>query len=126
MFSDADAKALHVRQANQAVHIGASPAAESYLKGGNIIAVAKETGAQAVHPGYGFLSENASFARACQEAGLTFVGPPVAAIEAMGSKSEAKAIMSKAGVPVVPGYFGDNQDNAFLAAEADKVSTVQC
>ncbi len=121
VYSDADAKALHVRQADEAVHIGPSPARESYLVGEKIIAAAKATGAEAIHPGYGFLSENAEFAQAVIDAGLIWVGPRPASITAMGLKDAAKKLMAAAGVPVTPGYMGENQDPAFLAAEADKI-----
>ncbi len=121
VYSDADAEALHAQLADEAYHIGPAPAAESYLVAERILQVAKESGAQAVHPGYGFLSENAGFADACAQAGIVFIGPPTDAIRAMGSKSEAKALMEQAGVPLVPGYHGDNQDPAFLAAEAEKI-----
>jgi 3-methylcrotonyl-CoA carboxylase alpha subunit len=109
VYSDADANAPHVREATQAVHIGASPAAESYLRGDVILKAAHKTGADAVHPGYGFLSENVSFAEGCADAGVTFVGPPPAAIKAMGLKDQAKKLMKLAGVPIVPGYQGDDQ-----------------
>jgi len=118
VHSDADAQALHVRMADQAIHIGPSPARESYLVGDRIIAAAKASGAEAIHPGYGFLSENAEFARAVIDAGLVWVGPSPASIEAMGLKDAAKALMHAAGVPVTPGYMGENQDAAFLAAQA--------
>ena len=118
VYSDADAHALHVRQADEAVHIGPSPARESYLVGEKIIAAAKATGAEAIHPGYGFLSENAAFAQAVIDAGLIWVGPKPASIEAMGLKDAAKALMQAAGVPVTPGYMGANQDGAFLAEQA--------
>jgi 3-methylcrotonyl-CoA carboxylase alpha subunit len=121
VYSDADAGALHVAMADEAVRIGPAPASESYLNIAAVIAAATSTGAAAVHPGYGFLSENAAFARACAEAGLVFVGPPEPAIRAMGSKSEAKAIMGRAGVPLVPGYHGDDQKDATLRREADKI-----
>jgi 3-methylcrotonyl-CoA carboxylase alpha subunit len=109
VYSDADALAPHVSEATQAVHIGAAPAAESYLIADKIIEAAHRTGADAVHPGYGFLSENAGFAEACAQAGLVFIGPPPSAIKAMGLKDQAKKIMKMAGVPVVPGYQGDDQ-----------------
>ena len=112
VYSEADRAARHVALADEARLIGPPPAAESYLRGEAIIEAALASGAQAVHPGYGFLSENADFAEACAEAGLVFVGPPAAAIRAMGSKSEAKAIMEKAGVPLVPGYHGAAQDTS--------------
>ena len=118
VYSDADRDSLHVQLADEAVHIGAAPARESYLLGDRILAAALDTGAQAIHPGYGFLSENASFARACEQQGVVFIGPPTAAIEAMGSKSAAKRIMGEAGVPLVPGYHGDDQDPAVLRAAA--------
>ncbi len=118
VYSDADAEALHVRQADEAVHIGPSPARESYLLGEKIIATARQTGAEAIHPGYGFLSENADFAQAVIDAGLIWVGPKPDSIRAMGLKDAAKALMIAAGVPVTPGYMGDNQDPAFLAEQA--------
>ncbi len=121
VYSDADRGALHVAAADEACHIGPAPASESYLLGAKIIDAALATGAQAVHPGYGFLSENADFAEACAEAGLVFIGPPAAAIRAMGSKSEAKALMESASVPLVPGYHGAGQDPALLASEAEKI-----
>ncbi|WP_380786014.1 acetyl/propionyl/methylcrotonyl-CoA carboxylase subunit alpha [Sphingomonas sp. R86521] len=119
VYSDADAKALHVRQADEAVHIGASPARESYLRGDRIIAAALATGAEAIHPGYGFLSENAEFAQAVIDAGLVWVGPNPDSIRAMGLKDAAKALMVAAGVPVTPGYMGDDQSLERLQAEAD-------
>ncbi|MBS0521239.1 MAG: acetyl/propionyl/methylcrotonyl-CoA carboxylase subunit alpha [Proteobacteria bacterium] len=121
VYSDADAGARHVALADEAVHIGPSAARESYLVADRIIAAAKRTGAQAIHPGYGFLSENAGFAEACARAGVVFIGPPPAAIRAMGSKSEAKKIMEKARVPLVPGYHGDDQTPELLAKEADRI-----
>ncbi|MEL6707062.1 MAG: acetyl/propionyl/methylcrotonyl-CoA carboxylase subunit alpha [Pseudomonadota bacterium] len=121
VYSDADAKALHTRSADEAVHIGPSPAAESYLVGEKIIAAAKETGAEAVHPGYGFLSENAGFAQAVIDAGLIWVGPKPASIEAMGLKDAAKERMIAAGVPVTPGYLGEDQSLERLTQEADKI-----
>ncbi|MDQ6629250.1 MAG: ATP-grasp domain-containing protein, partial [Pseudomonadota bacterium] len=121
VYSDADADARHVRLADEAVHIGPSAARESYLLAAKIIAACKSTGAQAVHPGYGFLSENADFAEACAAAGIVFIGPPVAAIRAMGSKSAAKQLMERAGVPLTPGYHGDDQDPALLAQEAGRI-----
>src|SRR5690348_3868475 len=110
VYSEADAKARHVAMADEAYLIGPAPARESYLKGDAIIAAAKKSGAEGIHPGYGFLSENAEFAEACARAGITFIGPPPGAIRAMGGKSAAKALMEKASVPVVPGYHGDKQD----------------
>src|SRR5213596_2235523 len=121
VYSDADAKALHVRMADEAVHIGPSPAAESYLRGETIIAAAKATGAKAVHPGYGFLSENADFAQAVIDAGLIWVGPKPASIRAMGLKDAAKKLMAEAGVPVTPGYLGEDQDPKRLQKEADAI-----
>ncbi len=121
VYSEADAAARHVALADEAVAIGPAPARDSYLCIDKVVAAAVQTGAQAVHPGYGFLSENAAFAEACMAAGLAFIGPPVAAIRAMGSKSAAKQIMEKAGVPLVPGYHGDAQDDALLAAEAERI-----
>ncbi len=118
VYSDADAKALHVRQADEAVHIGPSPARESYLVAEKIIAAAKVTGAEAIHPGYGFLSENAAFAQAVIDAGLVWVGPRPASITAMGLKDAAKQLMSAAGVPVTPGYMGKRQEADFLATQA--------
>ncbi len=118
VYSDADAHALHVRMADAAVHIGPSAARESYLVGEKIIAAAKETGAEAIHPGYGFLSENAEFAQAVIDAGLVWVGPKPKSITAMGLKDAAKTLMAEAGVPVTPGYLGDNQDPAYLAEQA--------
>ncbi|HEX7709869.1 MAG TPA: acetyl/propionyl/methylcrotonyl-CoA carboxylase subunit alpha [Sphingomonadaceae bacterium] len=121
VYSDADRNALHVRQADEAVHIGPSPAAESYLRGDKIIAAAKETGAEAIHPGYGFLSENADFAQAVIDAGLIWVGPSPASIRAMGLKDAAKKLMAEAGVPVTPGYLGEDQSEKRLAKEADAI-----
>ena len=110
VYSDADAKALHVRMADEAVHIGPSPARESYLRGDKIIEAAKATGAEAIHPGYGFLSENADFAQTVIDAGLIWVGPKPDSIRAMGLKDAAKKLMAEAGVPVTPGYLGEVQD----------------
>lgn len=121
VYSDADALAPHVALADEAVYIGPPAATESYLVIEKIIEACTRTGADAVHPGYGFLSERAEFAAALHYAGITFIGPPAAAIEAMGSKSAAKALMSAAGVPCVPGYHGDEQDDAFLAEQAERV-----
>ena len=118
VYSEADAGALHTTLADLAVPIGPAPARDSYLDIATIIEACRQTGAQAVHPGYGFLSENAAFAEACGAAGITFIGPPPAAIRAMGSKSAAKSLMAKAGVPLVPGYHGTDQDPALLAREA--------
>ena len=121
VYSDADARAAFVREADRAVLIGPAAAADSYLRGDRIIAVALETGAQAVHPGYGFLSENAEFAEACEAAGLVFIGPRPDAIRAMALKGAAKALMTAAGVPVTPGYHGDDQNTDHLAAEAARI-----
>ena len=121
VYSDADADALHVQSADEAVHIGPSPVRESYLQGDRIIAAAKATGAQAIHPGYGFLSENAAFAQAVIDAGLIWVGPNPDSITAMGLKDAAKARMIAAGVPVTPGYLGEDQSPARLKAEADAI-----
>jgi 3-methylcrotonyl-CoA carboxylase alpha subunit len=118
VYTDADRSWAHWREADAAMRIGEGPAAESYLSIPRIVAAARESGAEAVHPGYGFLSENAAFAEACAAAGLIFVGPPAFAIRAMGSKAEAKAIMAKAGVPVVPGYGGERQEPDFLKQKA--------
>jgi pyruvate carboxylase len=120
VYSDADRDALHVQEADRAVRIGGALPKESYLNGAAIIQAAKQTGANAVHPGYGFLSENAEFAAACAAAGLIFVGPPVDAIHAMGDKSRARQLMVKAGVPVVPGYEGADQDEAAFAKAAEQ------
>ena len=121
VYSEADANARHVRLADEAVLIGPAAARESYLVGEHILDVARRTGAEAIHPGYGFLSENEEFAEACEKAGVVFIGPPASAIRAMGSKSAAKALMGAAGVPLTPGYHGDNQDPAFLAQQAGEI-----
>jgi 3-methylcrotonyl-CoA carboxylase alpha subunit len=121
VYSDADAGAAHVAACDEAYRLGPPPPRESYLDGRRILAIAGASGAQAIHPGYGFLSENEAFARACGDAGVVFIGPPPSAIAAMGSKSAAKSIMGKAGVPLVPGYHGDDQDPARLAGEADRI-----
>jgi 3-methylcrotonyl-CoA carboxylase alpha subunit len=121
VYSAADANALHVALADEAYPIGPAAARESYLSIEKILAVAKQSGAEAIHPGYGFLSENAEFAEACAKAGIVFIGPPASAIRAMGSKSAAKALMARAGVPLVPGYHGADQDAALLAREAKKI-----
>jgi 3-methylcrotonyl-CoA carboxylase alpha subunit len=119
VYSDADAGSRHVALADEAVRLGPAPAKDSYLRGDLILQAARDSGAQAIHPGYGFLSENEAFAQACADAGIVFIGPPPFAIHAMGSKSEAKALMERAKVPLVPGYHGDRQDRAFLHAQAD-------
>ena len=121
VYSDADANARHVRLADVAVRIGPPPALESYLSIDRILEAAKRTGAQAIHPGYGFLSENAEFAEACAQAGIVFIGPPPAAIRAMGSKAAAKRLMRDAGVPMTPGYDGSNQQPEFLEEQAELV-----
>jgi len=121
VYSDADTKSLHVREADEAVHIGASPAKESYLRGEKIIAAAKQTGAEAIHPGYGFLSENADFAQAVMDAGLIWIGPHPDSIRAMGLKDAAKKLMAEAGVPTTPGYLGDDQSEERLQKEADAI-----
>ena len=121
VYSDADAKARHVRMADEAVHIGPSPARESYLVGEKIIAAAKAAGAEAIHPGYGFLSENADFAQAVIDAGLIWVGPKPDSIRAMGLKDAAKKLMADAGVPVTPGYLGEDQDPKRLKKESDAI-----
>jgi 3-methylcrotonyl-CoA carboxylase alpha subunit len=121
VYSDADARALHVDACDEAYRLGPPPPRESYLDGDRIIAIARASGAQAIHPGYGFLSENEAFAAACEREGVVFIGPPRAAIAAMGSKSAAKRIMSEARVPLVPGYHGEDQDAALLAREAARI-----
>ncbi|WP_299218182.1 acetyl/propionyl/methylcrotonyl-CoA carboxylase subunit alpha [uncultured Psychrobacter sp.] len=121
VYSDADREAKHVAVCDEAVYLGGSSPKDSYLKGDAIIAIALDVGAQAIHPGYGFLSENADFAQACQDAGLVFIGPSADAICAMGGKSESKRLMEAAGVPLIPGYHGDNQDAQFLKQQADDI-----
>jgi 3-methylcrotonyl-CoA carboxylase alpha subunit len=121
VYSDADASAKHVAACDEAVHIGGSAPKDSYLRWERIIEAAKATGAQAIHPGYGFLSENDAFADACADAGIAFIGPPASAILAMGLKAESKQLMEKAGVPLVPGYHGSDQDPALLQREADRI-----
>ena len=121
VYSEADAKALHVREADEAVLIGPAPARESYLDAAKVLAAAKQTGAEAIHPGYGFLSENADFAEAVMAAGLVWIGPPPAAIRAMGLKDAAKSLMIEAGVPVTPGYLGEDQSPERLQKEADAI-----
>ncbi|MFM2422886.1 MAG: Acetyl-/propionyl-coenzyme carboxylase alpha chain, partial [Pseudomonadota bacterium] len=121
VYSDADRHAMHVKACDEAVHIGPSPATESYLVIGKILSAAKATGANAIHPGYGFLSENADLPDACAKAGITFVGPSGAAMRALGGKAAAKEIAIKAGVPVVPGYQGAKQEPKLLEAEATKI-----
>ncbi len=121
VYSDADASAKHVSFCDEAIHIGGSAPKDSYLRWEKIIEAAKATGAEAIHPGYGFLSENEEFAQACAAAGLVFIGPPASAIKAMGLKAESKQLMEKAGVPLVPGYHGADQDPALLQREADRI-----
>ena len=121
VYADADADAMHVKACDEAVRIGGSAPAQSYLQWQRILDAARATGAQAVHPGYGFLSENDAFATACAEAGLVFIGPKPASIRAMGLKAESKRLMANAGVPLVPGYHGENQDSAFLQEQADVI-----
>ena len=121
VYSDADASAKHVTLADEAVHIGPSEVSKSYLQGETIIEAAQRTGAEAIHPGYGFLSENPGFVEAVNKAGITFIGPTASAIDAMGLKDKAKELMINAGVPVVPGYHGSNQDPTFLANQADEI-----
>ncbi len=121
VYSDADASAKHVGVCDEAIHIGGSAPKDSYLRWDRIIEAARTTGAEAIHPGYGFLSENEEFARACADAGLVFIGPPASAIKAMGLKAESKQLMEKAGVPLVPGYHGSDQNPALLKSEADRI-----
>jgi len=121
VYSEADANAMHVQLADEAVCVGAAPAAQSYLSVERILEAARRTGAQGIHPGYGFLSENAAFAQSCADAGIVFIGPPIEAIRVMGSKAESKRLMSGAGVPLVPGYHGEQQDLETLRAAADKI-----
>lgn len=122
VYSDADTQSQHVKLADEAIYIGESPAAQSYLQADRIIQAALATGAQAIHPGYGFLSENDRFAQACQANNIVFIGPPVAAILAMGLKATSKSLMEKAGVPLTPGYHGSNQDPEFLKQQADAIN----
>ncbi len=121
VYSDADARAPHVAIADEAFRVGTSAPSDSYLRGDRIIEAARRAGAQAIHPGYGFLSENAEFAEACEAAGLVFIGPSAAAIRSMGDKAGAKTLMADAGVPLVPGYHGGNQSGEFLALEAGRI-----
>ncbi|MEM8491212.1 MAG: acetyl-CoA carboxylase biotin carboxylase subunit [Pseudomonadota bacterium] len=121
VFSDADRHAVHTRMADSAIHIGASPPKDSYLNAENVLAAAKRAGVDAIHPGYGFLSENAEFARVCSHQGIEFIGPPASAIESMGSKARAKAIMNDAGVPLIPGYHGESQSPSTLRDEAQRI-----
>src|SRR6202043_2418662 len=121
VYSDADRDALHVREADEAVRMGEGLPAQSYLNTGAILAAAKSVGADAVHPGYGFLAENEDFAKACRDAGLVFIGPSPEAIKAMGNKAGAKEIMQAAGVPCVPGYQGADQSEIAMLAEAQRI-----
>ncbi|CAN1766180.1 Methylcrotonoyl-CoA carboxylase subunit alpha, mitochondrial [Linum perenne] len=121
VYSDADKDSLHVKSADEAIRLGPPPARLSYLNGSSIVEAAIRTGAQAIHPGYGFLSESSEFAKLCEDKGLTFIGPPASAIQDMGDKSASKRIMGAAGVPLVPGYHGSNQDIEFMKSEADKI-----
>src|SRR3569832_2248112 len=121
VYSDADANAKHVKACDEAVHIGGSAPTDSYLRWERIIDAAKATGAEAIHPGYGFLSENEDFAQACADAALVFIGPPASAIKAMGLKAESKQLMQKAGVPLVPGYHEAAQDPQLLKKAADRI-----
>ncbi|MCS6997377.1 MAG: ATP-grasp domain-containing protein, partial [Casimicrobiaceae bacterium] len=121
VYSEVDRDALHVAVCDEAVAIGGAAPKDSYLRAEAILEAARRTGAQAIHPGYGFLSENEGFARACAQAGIVFIGPPPEAIEAMGLKAEAKRLMERAGVPLVPGYHGVEQDDALLAREAERI-----
>ena len=121
VYSDADRDALHVREADEAVRIGEAQPSQSYLNISAIVAAAKSSGADAVHPGYGFLAENEDFAQACRDAGLTFIGPSPEAIKAMGNKARAKEIMQAAGVPCVPGYQGADQSDSAMLAEAHRI-----
>lgn len=121
VYSDADANSMHVRMADEAYNIGPAPSAQSYLRMDHIVELARKTGAEGIHPGYGFLSENADFAELCQAKGVVFIGPPASAIRSMGSKSASKDIMSSSGVPIIKGYHGSNQDDQFLLAEAERI-----
>src|SRR6202167_46022 len=121
VYSDADRASLAVKMADEAAHLGPPPSSESYLRIDKIIDAARRHGSDAIHPGYGFLSENADFAEACAQAGIVFIGPPAAAIRAMGLKDRAKSLMQKAGVPIVPGYHGERQDATFLKERAGAI-----
>src|SRR5919205_3659874 len=118
VYSEADRNALHVRKADEAYYIGPAPAAQSYLHIGTILDVVKQSGAEAVHPGYGFLAENADFVEACEQAGIVFIGPPAAAMRLMGSKIAAKQLAQSVGAPTVPGYTGESQDDETLLRAA--------
>ncbi|MDP5116503.1 MAG: 3-methylcrotonyl-CoA carboxylase, partial [Burkholderiaceae bacterium] len=121
VYSDADAQSAHVQACDEAVHIGGNAPRDSYLQWQRILQAAMQTGAQAIHPGYGFLSENADFANACLQAGVVFIGPSSASIQAMGLKAASKQLMEKAGVPLVPGYHGTDQNPALLSSEAQRI-----
>src|SRR5436853_3043268 len=121
VYSDADSHAHHVREADESYPLGPAPATQSYLNIDALIEVAQQSGAEAIHPGYGFLSENAAFVEACEHAGIVFVGPPAPAMRLMGSKIAAKRLASEVGAPIVPGYNGDQQDDAVLLAEAQRI-----
>ena len=121
VFSEADSDALHVKEADESCFIGGPAPRESYLRIDKMLDAAKEKGCEAIHPGYGFLSENAEFARKCSCSGIIFIGPSAEAIELMGEKDKAKGLMEKAGVPVVPGYFGEEQSKQCLSKEADNI-----
>src|SRR2546430_8873215 len=120
VYSEADRNAWHVRVADEAYAVGPAPAAQSYLRSEAILDVARRSRAEAIHPGYGFLSENAAFAEACEQAGIVFIGPSPAAMRLMGSKIAAKQLAQSVGAPVVPGYSGDNQEEIFLQREAQR------
>src|SRR2546421_2935988 len=121
VYSEADRHARHVREADEAYFIGPAPASQSYLRIDTIIDVAKKSGAEAIHPGYGFLSENATFVEACEQAGIVFIGPPASAMRLMGSKIAAKQLAQSVGAPTIPGYDGDNQDDTTLITEAQRI-----
>ena len=126
VYSEADAQAMHVAMADEAHRIGPGPARESYLSIERILEAARASGAQAIHPGYGFLSENADFAQACADAGIAFIGPSAASIRAIGDKAQAKTIMERAGIATVPGYHGEAQDAARFAAGSGRRSAIRC
>src|SRR6266702_2620640 len=120
VYSDVDCNALHVQEADEAYYIGTAPATQSYLRIDTIISVARQSGAEAIHPGYGFLSENAAFVEACEQAGIVFIGPPAPAMRLMGSKIAAKQLAQSVGAPTIPGYNGENQEDAVLFEEAQR------
>ncbi len=121
VYSEADRNARHVREADEAYFIGPAPAAQSYLRIDTIIETAQQSGAEAIHPGYGFLSENAAFVEACEQAGIIFIGPPASAMRLMGSKIAAKQLAQSVGAPTIPGYNGESQDDAVLMYEAERI-----